>query len=91
MKCRILNLKDIKNFSSPFRSQVDLSKSKRVNSQRRQGKGWRGFGTFYKTEKLSKLYTVFMYSIAAGKERQNATVFTQWRAFYVHGARRKAN
>lgn len=91
MKFRLLNLKDIKNFRSPFGSQVDLNEFKRVNNQRRQGKGWRAFRTFYKTEKLSKLYTVFMYSIATGKGRQNATVFTQWRAFYVHGARRKAN
>jgi hypothetical protein len=86
-----LNLKDIKNFCSPFGSQVDLNEFKRVNSQLRQHKGWGGFGSFYKTEKFSKLYTVFMYSIIIGKEQQNATVFTQWRAFYVHGARRKAD
>jgi len=65
---RVLNLKDIKCLCSSFGSHVDLYESKQQNSQRRQGKGCGGFGTFYKTEKLSKLNTVFMYSAIFGKE-----------------------
>jgi len=62
VRFRVLNLKDIKYFRSSFGSQVDLYKSKQLDSKPRQGKVCRGSRTVYKTEKRRKMYTVIICS-----------------------------
>lgn len=75
MNCRVLNLKAIEDFCRLLDLKWISTVCKRPIIKLRQGKGWRGFRAFYKTEKYSKLRTVFMYSVVVGERATKCDVF----------------